>query len=484
MLKLKAAGGLAVAMLLVANAAIIDGQAAGDPPKKPLITLGDKVEDAVDKGCEWLKRQQNPDGIWGKLPPNPPLYSAGTPHKYEVGRTAFPIWALCKSGVFHDDPAIKRGMDWLRRNYDTLANQNTPVSYENACVVNAIEAYYISKWEAEQRKLNFEIARKKGIARWGTEDAGAKKAKEKKVNRVLNVSSQDMAIAKKATAEMVEHFRRAYGFGGWRYRKDSTDPGPTIDVSATQFVMLGFHSATRLGIAYDRNILFDCLGFFLDEQDKDGPKMERVVNPDGGKDEKKAEPPPKDNDRGTSARRYVPKPDDRARGWSYGRKTPHVPADAITYGSMTCAGICALIVIRDELEKDPKHKAKWTAREKQVDQAIYDGLAWLVANWSVTQNPPRARYRLYYYLYSLERVGMLGAVDYIGGHDWYVQGATEMLDHQKPDTQRPATDAFWHTQTEIDPCDVYDTCYALLFLKRATDTIDRPKPVITGRDGG
>ncbi|MCC6575352.1 MAG: hypothetical protein IT462_16370 [Planctomycetes bacterium] len=477
--KLKVLCGALAVLLLLTNAAIVAEDKPADPPKKkPLITLGDKVEDSVDKGCEWLKKQQNPDGIWGKLPPNPPLYSAGTPHKYEIGRTAFPIWALCKSGVFHDDPAITRGMNWLRKNYDKYCNDNNAVVYENACVVNAIEAFYISKWEGEQRKLNYEKAKAKGILRWGTEEAGAKKAKEKKVVKQLNVSTEDMNIAKKAVGELNEHYRKAYGFGGWRYRKDSTDPGPTIDISATQYAMLGYHSATRLGISYDRNILFDALGYFLDEQDKTGPKMDRVVNPDGGKPEEKKEEPKKDDEKSTASRKYNPRAEDQARGWGYGRRTPHDPNDAITYGSMTCAGICALIIIRDELEDDPKYKAKYDAKAKQVEQAIYDGLAWLVTNWSVSTNPPRQLYRLYYYLYSLERVGMLGAVDFIGGHDWYFDGAVVMLDAQKPDKNG----AFWDTNTEVDPSDIYDTCYALLFLKRATDTIDRPKPVITGRD--
>ena len=46
---------------------------------------------------------------------------------------------------------------------------------------------------------------------------------------------------------------------------------------------------------------------------------------------------------------------------------------------------------------------------KKVDQAIYDGLAWLDRNWSSFSNP-RSRYGYHiYYLYCMER-----AMDILG----------------------------------------------------------------------
>jgi hypothetical protein len=74
---------------------------------------------------------------------------------------------------------------------------------------------------------------------------------------------------------------------------------------------------------------------------------------------------------------------------------------------------------------------------------------------------------------------MLGGIDEIGGRDWYVEGAKVLLKDQK---QGGAVDGMWDIDNEIDPSDIYNTCYALLFLKRATSGADRPIPVITGGD--
>jgi len=431
----------------------------------------DQVEDAVDRGCDWLKKQQGSDGIFGTLPKNPPTYGGGEPHKYEVARTAFPLWALCKSGVFPDEPEIQKTLKWLEKNYNDEKAQQA-VTYENACVVNAIEAYYIGLWEVQARGLTPAKRKKENIKRWGTEEKGAKK--EKKPDRVLNVSPIHRKLCERAVKCLDSAFTKAYGTGGWRYHNPTNDPGPKNDISATQYAMLGYGAASRLGIGYKKEYLFEAYKFFIAEQDKDGPKIERVEN--GGKDEpKKEEKPAKDPDKSTGPRKYIPKKEDRARGWGYCRKDVHLKGDELSYGSMVCAGVCGLVVLRGELEDDPKYQAKWKPLAEQCDQALSDGLAWMVKHWTVAGNPERGQYRYFYYLYALERLAMLGGLDYIGKHDWYFEGAQIFLPSQDPK-------GFWDTNNEIDPSDIYDTCYALLFLKRSTDGIKRPVPVFTGED--
>ena len=58
-----------------------------------------------------------------------------------------------------------------------------------------------------------------------------------------------------------------------------------------------------------------------------------------------------------------------------------------------------------------------------------------------------------YYLYGLERIGMLYGTDRIGSHDWYDEGAAWLIKHQ-------ADNGSWRN--------VPDTCFAILFLRRAT----------------
>lgn len=245
---------------------------------------------------------------------------------------------------------------------------------------------------------------------------------------------------------------------------------------APEYALLGYGAASRLGIGYKKENLFEAYKFFIAEQDKDGPKLVREAAPDEEKpDDKKGDDKKKDPNKGTEVRKYNPKKTDRARGWGYCRKDVHMQGDELSYGSMTCAGICGLVVLRGELEDDPKFMAKWKPLAAECDQALSDGLAWMVLNWSVENNPQRGKYRYYYYLYALERLAMFGGLDYIGKHDWYFEGAQVLLREQDGS-------GMWDTNQEVDPSDVYDTCYALLFLKRATDGIKRPVPVFTGED--
>ena len=64
------------------------------------------------------------------------------------------------------------------------------------------------------------------------------------------------------------------------------------------------------------------------------------------------------------------------------------------------------------------------------------------------------------YLYALERVGILSGTVDIGTHDWYREGANFILKSQKEDGS-------WKTATGGGNA-VWDTCFAILFLKRAT----------------
>jgi hypothetical protein len=74
----------------------------------------------------------------------------------------------------------------------------------------------------------------------------------------------------------------------------------------------------------------------------------------------------------------------------------------------------------------------------------------------------------YYYLYGLERAGELTLTLNFGKHDWYKEGAEMILAQQQSDGK-------WHSpQGTGGP--VIDTCFALLFLKRATPLIVNVPP--------
>ncbi len=450
-------------------------------------SFGEKVEEAVDKGCDWLKKQQGIEkgedpAVFGEFRQQP-TYGAGEPHRYRFARTAFPIQALCKSGVFADEPEIVKAMNYLRKHYkeegviQSLAGNVSSSTYEDATVINAVEAYYISAWEAKDRGLdNIKKRQKDGIKRWGTEEKGAKEAKKKKKERNFKLSKEDQKICELAVKALEARARKAYGAQGWRYQPSGRGENqPDVDISATQYALLGFKCASRLGIRYNKSILMDAFHLFRTWQDKDGPEVVRKAKDADGKavEEPEDKEPKKDPNKGT--RVYRPKQKDKARGWSYCRKDHHAERDLTTCGSMTAAAICGLVILRDEVETDPAMKQRWSKVEDDCDQMISDGLAWLVVNWTMAENPKLGTYRYLYYLYTMERLGMLGGVDYIDKYDWYMEGADQLLKLQQDN-------GMWYTKTEIEPGDIYDTCYALLFLKRAEEGIDRPKPVFTGEE--
>ena len=77
---------------------------------------------------------------------------------------------------------------------------------------------------------------------------------------------------------------------------------------------------------------------------------------------------------------------------------------------MTSGAVGALIIYNHLLGKDSRR-----------DTTVQSGMAWLASNFSVTENvgPPQVDKQngqtfLYYYLYALERVGMLNGSPKIG----------------------------------------------------------------------
>jgi hypothetical protein len=139
------------------------------------------------------------------------------------------------------------------------------------------------------------------------------------------------------------------------------------------------------------------------------------------------------------------------RGWCYDVKDGH-PA----YGSMTAGAVASVAILDYLLEIDWKK-----------DPSVSSGLAWLTQHFSVTENvgPPQERPAgtaefYYYYLYGLERAGILAGTETLGAHPWYIEGAKVLVEAQ-------AQDGSWQHGGEWNK-PVWNTCFAILFLKRAT----------------
>jgi hypothetical protein len=129
-----------------------------------------------------------------------------------------------------------------------------------------------------------------------------------------------------------------------------------------------------------------------------------------------------------------------------------------SYGSMTVGAVGALCIYDYYMGINYKN-----------DNNVLKGLEWLAKNFDVTKNPNKTNFAYLYYLYGLERVGMLYGTDRIGAHEWYPEGANHLLATQSNGTwggDRFATQA--------------NTCFAVLFLRRGTMPLKPPQAVATG----
>jgi len=128
------------------------------------------------------------------------------------------------------------------------------------------------------------------------------------------------------------------------------------------------------------------------------------------------------------------------------------------WGSMTCAGIASLAIARDQLVR-LKGGPLPPRRAREIEDLMLSGWGWLDRHWTIDRHPLKPRNGwYYYYLYNLERAGVLTRVRLVGGKDWYFEGAVQLLARQKKNGS-------WN---EHGGGNITETCFALLFLKRAT----------------
>ena len=135
----------------------------------------------------------------------------------------------------------------------------------------------------------------------------------------------------------------------------------------------------------------------------------------------------------------------KPQGWGYKGAGEGEP-----YGSMTVGAVGALTIYDYMLKKDWKK-----------DTIVKNGVAWITAHYDIDSNPKKGGAWLYYYLYGLERVGVLYDTKFFGNRDWYQEGASWLLSKQ-------GGNGAWNAE--------WDTCFAILFLKKAT------KPLVASKD--
>ncbi len=269
---------------------------------------------------------------------------------YPVGGTALSLLTLAKCGVPTDHAAMRRALAFL-------AARPIHRTYEIGTVLLALEALGPGPHRARVEELAREL---------------------------LSIQHEN---------------------GYWDY------PTRAMDLSCTQYAMLGLYAASRMGFDVPAPALLKTAQNVLDNQAKTG---------------------------------------------AFTYNSASAPS-----GSMTVAGSSVLLICAELLTAKDRLPEPMKAR---IDGAIERSTEWLRRNYNVEQNPePTVANKqwdrwIYYYLYGLERFGAFAAKARIGDRDWYEDGSRFLVKKQDQD-------GHWSNAYAED---VLSTDFALLFLTRAT----------------
>ena len=181
--------------------------------------------------------------------------------------------------------------------------------------------------------------------------------------------------------------------------------GTDRDLSATQFVLLGLRAASQAGYPVPRRVWTDALA---------GVRVFQA-----------------------------------GKGFAYQKGGQESDG-------MTAAAIASMVICKEQLVLAGREPPEW------LEPSLKSAMSRLDERFDVAQNQgaEHSGYH-YYYLYTVERVGDMTGRKEFNGKDWYVRGAKLLLSDQLPEGSFP-------DETSMGPPDTLGTCFALLFLKRAT----------------
>jgi hypothetical protein len=435
------------------------GFAQDPPPSKP---TQDEIDKAIDRGAECIRKQQAADGSWSMGPTDV------ASHRFKnqmgpqaLGHTALMTLTLLHADIDPDDASIQRGLAYLEGRRAEYAH-----TYNCGLALMAFEAFVSKKL----RKLR----------RAPADPTEPPPSTKSDLFRSLPEERRMFAteLALKLAAGQLDD-------GSWTYAAGSGELGgmgtgvrskpggdfkppaaPDIggDLSNTQYALLGLRSAAEMGIAFDPEVWVKAIKCMLARQEKKfGGRIPAFPVPIASE---QAWLVADQADRGSTKASKTRK-DFTPRGWGYATaKARPEPYAAMTTIGVSCLAICKFYV-RNLKEIGPSMRDR-------IDQAIEDGCAWLAVNFNALDNAPwkdpNTPYRRSqgkidgYYMYGIERAGLLTGAERFGEHEWYARGARYLVDVQ-------AQDGSWAAEMFYEPKSTISTAFAVLFLKRATQPI-------------
>jgi hypothetical protein len=401
-------GAIALGLLLLA----VPAPAAAEP-----------IQQAIDRGVAALKKEQGFNGIW---------------NRWGIGSTALAGLTLLECGLPPNDPCVQKAADAVREASPSMAHTytlsliimfldrlgepaDTPLI--QALGVRLLAGQNVAGgWtyncpvpdETEQQRLRtLVLQRNKLVAR--TElpklQPGQRPPLDSEVQKQLRLINRE--------APQGPDKDNPFGRGG------------VGDNSNTQFAILGLWAARRHSVPIEE-ALTQLDARFRGSQNGDG-------------------------------------------GWGYMPGSTHRPGMPST-GAMTCAGLLGLAFSlgganEAVLRTNPNGPAgggegRLLPRDPARDPAVRNGL--IALGTAIGQpignprgkGPPPGRgpglRKGYYFLWSVERVAVAFSLNTIGKKDWYAWGSEILLASQE-------ADGSWSGEHGAE----VDTCFALLFLRRA-----------------
>lgn len=162
-------------------------------------------------------------------------------------------------------------------------------------------------------------------------------------------------------------------------------------------------------------------------------------------------------------------------GWGYSAGTGGMGGGGAepSWGSMTAGAVGALAIYKYYRMRVFGDDVDW-----KNAPSIKKGADWMGKNLDFNKNPhhPMINAWQYYWYYAIERAGRLLETEHFGSHEWYPEGANEFLKRQQPDGSWQKEE--WGGGGQFIPKDsllpgvITETCFAILFLRRATPKLD------------
>jgi hypothetical protein len=407
-----------------------------------------RVQETVDRGIAHLKKTQTGTGTWGS--------------SYPLGMSAIGGLTLLECGVPADDPHVQRSAAFVRTNVGNLVktyelsaiilfldrlgdprdraliqelalrllagqNENGGWTYDSR-LLNTRDYYHFYCFLRSNQPPNFHDKnkeRKGGDPFMQLDDVLVNRALEFKDTNIAALPGEKSLPAGRIdpskgaiTAEYLSPTLRYLGAAKFQGVKKTpvqflTGEG---DSSNTQFAMLALWAARRHGVPTDQALIM-CYRRYASTQKQDG-------------------------------------------GWGYFLGEP-------SNNTMTNVGLLGLALghgASPDLMADPKNPGKQIARPALEDQSIKFGLQALSRYvGQPVADPSRVKFEPenIYFLWSVERVGMLYDLNSIGGKDWYSWGAQILVGTQ---TANGDWNSAKYPGSEIPEL---NTCLALLFLRRS-----------------